>query len=326
MTDCWLLATLLHGEQILFIAIPVLIAVVATGMWFFVWLVKKFHHWNYKQRSIFGIVALSALAAVGSTIVVMGPNTGAPEILPASEIPRLVNALPPYAPFSYSDLAFFRGKLYATSNIGLIEIADGKPVRLYRVQRDYSVVSGPWVDTKNQLLWIQDDQTQELLQFDGTSWKRVQMPRPEKEYYSRGDVLQGTRMVHDGNTLWMHAGGSAWQWDQGKGQWVLFPSPRRTPTVEDANQAIGVLILGGQPALIVRHEGLAYLVRDDEEFKSDTVLLFSGEWRQIAMEEGLRFFAERWTTVSGVGYLCTRDGRIIKASRERVGVVSSPGK
>jgi hypothetical protein len=326
MIDSSSLSALLLGEQALFVAIPFLIAILLLAAWFIVWPVKKFRGWNFRQRGAFGILILVVFGGLGSAILAMRPNTGPPDVLPASEIPKLVSALPPYAPFAFSGLAYFHGKLYVTSNIGLIEVVEGQPTQVYRVQRDYSVVSGPWVDDKNQLLWIQDEQTQALLRFDGRHWTRTPMPQPVKGYYSRGDVLEGIRMVHDGSTLWMHAGGSAWRWDHGKGQWIMFPAPLRTPTVEDANETIGVLIVGREPALIVRHEGLAYLVSEEEEFKTDTIVLASNDWKQIPMDTSLRFFAAHWTTVSETGYLCGRDGRVFKITLERVAGLPAPGK
>jgi len=104
------------------------------------------------------------------------PNTGPLDGLPAREVRSLIQQIPNYTSFSYSGSPFFKGKLYVTTNIGLLEFEHGRMSKVYRVQKQYSVVSGPWIDRADELLWVVDDQTHELLSFDGTSWRRVLMP------------------------------------------------------------------------------------------------------------------------------------------------------
>src|SRR3954468_24377196 len=56
--------------------------------------------------------------------------------------------------FQYSGLVFFHGRLYASCNLGLLEVENGYPTNLYQWSKLDSVVEGPWLDTANGLLWV----------------------------------------------------------------------------------------------------------------------------------------------------------------------------
>src|SRR5690348_11145258 len=144
-------------------------------------------------RSAYWLAAVPTIAVVliGITLsYVYGPNTGPPKFLPSSKLSFLRKVQ-----LQYSGMAFYKGQLYVSSTVGLIEI-DGEQVDgVYRFQNTDPVVSGPWLDTSNQLLWAVDDHTNELLNFDGKTWHRIQFPQPEKGYLSRGDVLEGPKPI-----------------------------------------------------------------------------------------------------------------------------------
>jgi hypothetical protein len=316
---------LLHGEQLVlaFWAIAILVAVGLIAAC--IWIVKRLSSWGPRAGLASGLVLL-AVAGTGATWwLLAGPNQGPPTIVQGDEFPQLLKPLPPTAAFDYSGVSFFQGKLFATTNIGLLEIDGSDVTRVFRVQRKYSVVSGPWVDSANQLLWILDDQTHELLSFDGQNWRRMKMPTPEKGYYSRGDALEGIRAVDDGESLWFHSGGSAWRWNSARQEWQAVPGPAQVLSVEAGQEPIGVLPLGDQALWILRHEGLSFLVKENEDYKSDTIVILAGEQRQVPNNTGLRFFVENWVAVDKRGYVCTRKGDLLEVTSDGISKLEAPG-
>ena len=181
------------------------------------------------------------------------PDTGS--LLPASEVASLIHQLPSYARFSYSGLNFFGGKLYVGTNIGLLLIEGDHVTQLRRFHTTDSVVSGPWVDVADHLLWVMDDHTEEFLSFDGATWKRVPRPTPQKGYYSRGDVLEGVRPLGNTHGFWLAAAGSVWRWDNAKDEWELLPTETEPQTADYRREdvVIGVLPVGEKVLLLKRH-------------------------------------------------------------------------
>lgn len=253
-------------------------------------------------------------------------NEGAPTILPSSELAALIKALPDYAPFGYSGLAFYRGKLYVGTNLGLLEIQEGRVVRIFRVQGNYSVVSGPWLDRADQLLWMMDDQTNQSLSFDGTVWHRMDLPKPPKGSYSRGDVLEGVKPTSNAKGFWVEAGATVWRWDSTKNGWVLenLPPSHRGPKDEDV--VIAVLPIGSKLLFIVRHESLSFLTKEGQDFSSDTIVTGDGDWRSVPSAAGLKFFAKDWVVTDDSGYVCTRNYVVLKITTLAITKLETPGK
>lgn len=250
------------------------------------------------------------------------PNTGPPDVLPASEIRSLIQQIPDYTSFGYSGLSFFKGKLYVTTNIGLLEFERGRVSKVYRVQKQYSVVSGPWVDRADELLWVADDQTHELLSFDGTSWRRVPMPLPKRGFYSRGEWFGGVKAVGNAKGFWIVNAGEVWRWHAASKQWRGEPSPQKTV----ADDIIGVLPVEGKPLFLVRHQRWGrLLIRPRGEFKSDSVSVFDGNWREIPNNGG-QFLAEQWVVARDAAYIRSDDGTLLRVTTKGIMKVSAPGE
>ncbi len=322
-----LFATFFHGEQVLFIFLGFAVVVLGVLSLLSWWLVKRFK--PRLGRRAYGMGALPfvvAIAAVTALVWAESPNSGPPQALPGSEASRLVKGLPSYAPLGYSGLAYFKGKLYVSTNIGLLEVEGARISKIYRVQDEHSVVSGPWVDRENQLLGVRDDQTHELLNYNGSKWQRVPMPMPAKGYYSRGDVLAGGRLIGNQRGFWMVAGGSAWQWRPDTGSWTAEVAPPNILTLERMDETIGVLPVESKALFLVRHESLDFTFAQDEKFKSDTVKILDGDWRDLPAPDGLRFFAETLTVAGDAGYICTRSGSLLRVTAREIKAMELPGK
>ncbi len=247
------------------------------------------------------------------------PDTGSWQ--PASEVVSLMNHLPS----SYSGLSFFGGKLYAGTNIGLLLIEDDHVTQLRRFHSTDSAVSGPWVDVADNLLWVMDEHTEDFLSFDGATWKRVPRPTPQKGYYSRGDVLEGVRLLGNTHGFWLAAAGSVWRWDKSKGNWQLLLTDKEQQTADYRRQdvVIGVLPVGEKVLLLKRHERGMHLVKPEQEFYSDTVSAYEDQSRELPNRAG-GFYADTWAAAAGAGYICTKDHRLLRVTPDGITELKAP--
>ncbi len=317
------LASLFDGEQI----IPMLIAALLVALLVLTalaYLLVRLPRRRLGKRSLF----LAPLPFVIAAIVIslwtrsQAPNSGPPRLLSGAAVNGIVHRLPDYASFSLTGAAYFDDRLYVGSNVGLLEIENGAVAKLFQMQNSDSVVSGPWVDRADHLLWVMDDHTHELLNFNGLSWQRVAMPQPPKGYYSRGDVLEGAKPVGNDAGFWVTAAGGAWRWSAKTHTWIAEPEPPLS--VDDG--VLGALPIQGGMAYIVRHELLPFLVKPGEVFKSDTVTLVNGSGpHEISAKEGVPFLAEIWIVANDSGFICDKDGRMFTVSPGGVSPMPTPG-
>jgi|HubBroStandDraft_6_1064221.scaffolds.fasta_scaffold24069_4 hypothetical protein len=314
-----------HGEQILLWVLGVLALLILGLIALSVWLVRISKRKIGNRAYWLAPLPLLVVLLVGFAVSrAQAPNSGPPAVLPAAKLSDLMKGLSESAHFGYAGTAFYKGKLYAATNLGMLEIEQGKAISLYRFQKDYSVVSGPWLDEANQLLWVLDDQTQELVNFNGTVWRRVNLPKPPKGYYSRGDVLEGVRPAGNTNGFWLQSGGGAWRWDSTENHWTAVPMPTLDSPYADA--IIGVMPLGAKLFFIVRRESLSFLVKDGQDFTSDTIVTDDGGWHAVANDSGLKFLADEWVTANESGYICTRKGELLKVTPQAITRLDSPGE
>ncbi|HXM09730.1 MAG TPA: hypothetical protein VN946_07285 [Terriglobales bacterium] len=317
-------AFLFDGEQI----IPTLIATslvtlfVMTALAYL--LVRLFRH-RLGKRSLFLAPLPFVIAVIGVPLWIrsQAPNSGSPRALPGAAFNGIVRRLPDYASFSLTGAAYFDNRLYIGSNVGLLEIENGSVARLFQMQKSDSVVSGPWFDRSDHLLWVMDEHTHELLNFNGSIWQRVAMPQPPKGYYSRGEVLEGIKPVGTNAGFWVAAAGGAWRWSATTRNWMVEPEP---PPMSVDDSVLGALPIQGGIAYIVRHELLPFLLRPGQPFKSDTITLVNGSGpHELSVREGVSFLAEMWTVANASAYICDRDGRMLIVSPSEVTPIPTPG-
>lgn len=274
------------------------------------------------------LVGMIPVALVGIALFAKfrseSPNEGPPKVVTATKISALIKSLPEAAHFSLSGLSFFDGKLYVGTNLGMVEVSAGKVTRLYQFQSWDSVVSGPWLDRADHLLWGMDERTHELLRFDGNRWTRMRLPVPAKGYYTRGDVLEGVQPIGNAKGFWISAGGTAWSWDGGAAEWRQIPFTDPTDQTHTA-EVIGVLPIGEHAFVIIRHELLPFLLRKDEDFQSDEVVGPDGATATRVARDGKPFLADTWTASGDAGYICTKAGKLIRVTKERVAPMDAPG-
>jgi len=319
----WAAGYLLNGEQVVGIAI-ILLLVVLLILSALAYVLVRLSRGRLGKWSLLLSPLPFVVFAIGVWIWIrsQAPNSGPPQLVSANAAKGLIQRLPEYAGFSLTGAAYFDHRLYLGSNIGLLEIKNGAVTKLFQMQKTDSVVSGPWADRADRLLWVMDDHTHELLNFNGSSWQRVSMPEPQKGYYSRGEVLEGIKPVATDDGFWVAAAGSAWQWDAKTDKWIVMPQPQLN--VDDT--IVGVLPMQGKMAYIVRHELIPFLVKPGQQFKSDTItMLIGSEWHEVRMKEGLSFLSDTWTAVNDSGYICDKDGRLFTVSGTGVSQMRTAG-
>ncbi|MBK8466216.1 MAG: hypothetical protein IPL32_10335 [Chloracidobacterium sp.] len=129
-----------------------------------------------------------------------------------------MNKIPSYTRLSYSGLVYFKGRLYAATNVGILEVDGARPSKLYKWKDGDDVVSGPWLDVADDALWAMHDGLHKLIRFDGSTWRLIDLPTP-KSGYTRGDVLRGFKGLGMKSGFWFAGGGHAWRWNNETSSW-----------------------------------------------------------------------------------------------------------
>ena len=196
----------------------------------------------------FGVASLFALALAGCSEGVGRHGAAVPKTMPPTEIGKRIASLPNYAHFSFSGVAFDAGRLYVTTNIGLIELQGTSVKSLHTWYLSDDVVEGPWVDKTSKSLWIQHVHDGALRRLDETGWHLVALPAPPNGYYSRGDMGEGFRGVSDATGFRLIGGGGhVWIWNP-PDRWIIETSP---PAPEFSG-SLGVAFSRGREARVMR--------------------------------------------------------------------------
>lgn len=246
-----------------------------------------------------------------------------PQSLPPSEVPRIIQTIPSYAKFGYSGLAFFNGKLFASSNIGLLEYEDGLLSRLYKWDDKDDVISGPWFDEANRSLWTFHNKTNKLIRFDGKAWNAADLPRSQAGD-TRGDMLRGLRGISTATAFWLESSGQAWQWEPGKNAWLNEPTP-------EVGLFAGLAPLKDRKFLIMRHRYVSYLAesplnRPDKPNSDVPYFLQDGQWRELRGKSDIRFFTKDIVGSKDSTYILAEDGRLLRLTSSEITPVEVPGE
>jgi hypothetical protein len=314
-----------HGATAIFLPV---ISAAAALIAFLLGVVALIHYFKPKIGRTAYFVGMIPVAFAGIALFAEfwreSPNEGPPTVATATKLSELIKSLPGAAHFSLSGLSFFDGKLYVGTNLGIIEVSSGQVTRLYQFQSWDSVVSGPWLDSADHLLWAMDEHTHELLRLDGNKWTRMREPVLAKGYYSRGDMLEGVQPIGNAQGFWLAAGGTAWKWSGGALEWRQIPVPYPSDYTNTA-EVIGVLPIGEHISLIVRRELLPFLLRKDGDFLSDELVGSDDPVAKPLARDGKPFLADTWTVSGDEGYICTKSRDLIRITREQVAPMDAPG-
>ncbi len=237
----------------------------------------------------------------------------APQAFSGDQIAETIRALPKDAHFSLSGVAFFKDKLYVSTNVGLLVLDGGKPETLYKWRPNDDVVEGPWVDVANDALWIRHVHYGTLGRFDGTSWHRVGLPVPP-EGYSRGDMLDGFLGIGSPTAFWLVGGNAVWRFQVAGDSWVLEPrppAPQYSATRAVAPSSAAMLYVVREGFEGTWHSRYAVYDREDR-------------WARQSLSEEMEF-GGAITTREGA-YVRAKDGRLFVIGPNTVRIIETPGQ
>jgi hypothetical protein len=252
------------------------------------------------------------LTAVLVPLALMGCRSVVPEILPPAEIPVQIRTLPSYVRFGVTGVAFWKGRLYAGTNIGLLEIQGDRASALYQWHSKDNVVEEPWVDRGGDALWFWDFHTLDFRRWDERGWSRTGLP-PKEGYYSRGNILGGFRGYSDAGGFWLEGAGCVWKWDRQAHKWEeeILPGGG-IRGLAAAGDGLYALLLSPQKYSVRELGDLDLHVRD------------GAQWKRIATAPRGELIAKVVGLATG-GYVLSRKGNLTRFDRHGFATVEQPG-
>jgi len=230
--------------------------------------------------------------------------------------------------FEYSGLAFFGNKLYASCNLGLLEIENASPTKLYQWSKFDSVVEGPWLDRANGLLWVWLLGTDQVANYDGKSWKTMRMPEPQAGF-SRGNILEGFRGIGNSGTFWLEGAWHAWAWNPKRSNWNDERIPPALRVDLRSNPILTRLVPTDNALLFVMLRD-SELTHSDVELqrkqKGDAIYYSDGRWNQVTNRSHFVFFAEQTVSTGKTGYIRSSRGDVLEVTTTGIMKLDCPGK
>jgi hypothetical protein len=239
-----------------------------------------------------------------------------PTVIAPEQIPGLVRKLPDYAGFGYSGAAYFQGKLYVSSNIGLLVLKDHRIEALLQWTKSDAVIEGPWLDEANQSLWVQAATDASLLRFDGMQWTRMALPKPPAGFYTRGDMLTGFSGRSTSHMFWVVGGNSVWRWQPDDSTWSFEP----LPPMPDGSAMLAYFNWGDNPTYLARD---GYAKGFETENNTATVYrLLQREWQTY---KGRNVNARDTVQTELSGFVRGETGELFAVTPEQMTVMETPG-
>jgi hypothetical protein len=229
------------------------------------------------------------------------------------EIAAAVRSLSSQTPFSVSSLTFFGDSLYAASNIGLLQIDHGGVRRLLRWDKNDPLVGGVWADPVHNLLFAHDVGRGYMRVFDGQNWDLAPVPTLPRNFASRGDVPKGFHSFSSGKDFYLVGRGGIWRWSSSERVW----KSQITPPIPQLSGVADAFFADGKIFSVVRNEPFHGLV-SEEEYESDSVHYFDGEWHTVPNRTGKNFFLMSVSGAGERGYGCTESHNVVEITREAV--------
>jgi hypothetical protein len=266
-----------------------------------------------KDVSRLGSLFLVAVTLTGCGMTVYRPPEAQKEIDYPNEL-------------TLNGLAFFDGKLYATSSQGILEFDQGRFSGLcrWRLGR-YKVIGsqGPWPNRTDGSVWFKEDYADFLIRRDASGWSSIPMPEPHGDdinplLYSIGRFSEQS----DRRGLWFSSKLETWRWDWNGRRWL----EENLPPVTESVQAVAPM--GKCLLAVLRNQSSAFsLYAAGEEFKSDDVFIREEgrEWRRLTPKGG-GFAAGQVVAVPGAAFIRTWGrGEVLQAGVNTLVRIDVPG-
>lgn len=244
--------------------------------------------------------------------------------------------------FSYTDLSFYGGKLYAGSTIGLLEYDSGRLTKLLRwTNETFDVVDRVWADNVNGNLWLDHSRLGKLVRFDGNTWSFVDYPEKLSGGYTRGDMLQSFKTTNGKTSFWIHGANDAWRWRADRQSWSREPNaPEKDCHVTTETHAkdircfAALLPLSESVVTIMHREYMSSFDFYGDPTKSaapkppsDRVYLRHGDdWKEISTETAVDFVTEDFVVGQNEIFVLTIYDKLFRITTTKIEPLETPGK
>jgi hypothetical protein len=234
-------------------------------------------------------------------------------------------------------LAFYQGKLYAGTGVGLLQISNGFIEKIYRWDKASTEVIVPCHDEANESLWGEVLGLWRLVCYDGKRWRTVNRPKPKHGYIARGEELEGFRFVSGRRNLYWQGAGHAWAWTGSK--WIEEDNP---PTKTNKKNPVGLLdrLIAADDHLyfVMKNErypnrlGLGVSMRNGERLggldpsKGNSVYYFAKDQWNLVTNKTTYFLSEETAAANDKGYIRTTKGDLLEVTKAGIVKNDTPGK
>ena len=240
-----------------------------------------------------------------------------PSVLKPDDVEKFIKRHTEYNGLYFSELAFFRGKLYAASNIGLLEIDNGSLAEAYKWKN--STEGGPWIDLANGQLWVWLADSG-FATFNSKVWHAAPRPTPKKGYFTRGEILEGFHEVSTPDSFWLTGAGCAWCWDNTHQKWEEKLDPPAFKDGERLGKLWRLFFIDNKPFLVARYE-YDWMISGRERLKThphgdrinligDKVAYFDNRWIEVSNTVTKPLFIEQVVSSGKKGFMRSDEGEI----------------
>jgi hypothetical protein len=248
----------------------------------------------------------SLSAAILLAVGALGCQSVVPDVRSPHEIPGRILAHPNNPRLGVTGVVFWRDKLYASTNVGLLECTGDRASALYQWDDTETWIEGPWVDRGGDEIWFRDLRSAAFRRWDGREWTAAALPY-KKGYLMRLGVRWGFRGTSDAARCCLEGGGYAWSWDRQNREWVVEDVPAGTVyALVPAGDGLYAAILGSNGAELELH------VKDRQTW---------ARLPGVHPKDGLR---DLLGTAAG-GFILHYEGRIIGFDRRGFRNIEQPG-
>jgi hypothetical protein len=216
-------------------------------------------------------------------------------------------------PLEVTGLAFYKGELFAGSNLGMLRFRRGV-LEGGVCWDDYdSVVDGAWPDPANGLLWTWLPGPDALAYFDGATWKTTPIPQPKADVVMRGDIMAGYRGYSNGSSFWLEGARHAWTWVPKASIWQEEASPPVMDKKADPYPGVSRLIVASNAVYFVMRHDPGW---DSTHRETVSMRTSDGSWRELENKGGIS--CQSTASVGDSGYILTTQGSLLVVTRDGI--------
>jgi len=236
---------------------------------------------------------------------------------------------------SLYDAAFFEGKLYVGSSVGLLVFEE------YHLKGAFKCVSGPSdhfsdviADPANGQLWVRNIFIDKpLIRFDGGSWHSIEIPIGPQPL-TRLDI-EKLKFFPAAKGFWMQTSSAVWRWDNTALHWIAVPLPNVDCPVERDGDNLGaascfvsIVPLKEVSAFVFRSSLSAHDQRSKPEASNPDRIFVqqNGEWKNITPAEFQDLYVKDIVSAGGVTFARTFDDSLFRISTDGVERIPLHGK